>query len=209
MSTGLPIFNSSSPLRVAVLTSIHSADSLEQAQGAKARLNKDGLFVTAIRESLGQGIDLAYLAADATEVDEVVITAGSVALLDPPQLSALYLPGAPSQILVDAYRRGRPVGAIGIGSQALTAVNPLETRRWDTHESRWKISTCRTFIDDARSTCEISQQCTTYLHRMVKISRERSHNGPCAARAAYRIGRRLRPNDFGARPCDTQTCGVD
>ncbi len=124
-TAGISIFNNSLPsiktLQVGVLASINSSGSVSQAKDLKDRLTKDGLVVTVVGESLGEGIDQTYSAADATAFDGIVITAGAEGLFGAARLSALYPTGRPGQILLDGYRWGKPVGALGSGFQAFNA----------------------------------------------------------------------------------------
>ncbi|KAK0722466.1 catalase [Lasiosphaeria miniovina] len=124
VTAGLSIFNSTLPkiatLQVGVLASTNSSSSLEQAAALKERLAKEGVVVTVVGEVQGNGIDQTYSAADASVFDSVVVAAGAEGLFDPKTAaSPLYPTGRPGQILVDGFRWGKPVGALGSASAAL------------------------------------------------------------------------------------------
>ncbi|OIW33597.1 catalase [Coniochaeta ligniaria NRRL 30616] len=132
-SAGLSIFNSTLPtvatLRVGVLASAASNSSLTQAAALKKRLAQDGVATTVVGEFLASGVvDQTYSAADATGFDGIVVAAGAEGLFDPAtSLSALYPTGRPGQILLDGYRWGKPVGALGSASAALKSVGIGQT----------------------------------------------------------------------------------
>jgi len=125
-SSHLSIFNSTLPtvatLRVGVLASAASSSSLAQAAALKERFGQDGVRVTVVGEFLAPGVDQTYSAADATGFDGVVVTDGAEGLFNPAVMSALYPTGRPGQILLDGYRWGKPVGALGPASKALSSV---------------------------------------------------------------------------------------
>jgi len=127
-SSQISIFNSTLPtvatLRVGILasTSNGSSSSLEQAGALKQRLARDGVAATVVGESLAPGVDQTYSAADATGFDAIVVAAGAEGLFVAGTASALYPAGRPGQILLDGYRWGKPVGALGSASAALGSV---------------------------------------------------------------------------------------
>lgn len=130
-SSHLSIFNGTLPtvaaLRVAVLASAASNSSLTQAAALKGRLARDGVLVAVVGESLAAGVDQTYSAADASVFDGIVVAAGAEGLFDAGVLSALYPAGRPGQILLDGYRWGKPVGALGSASRALSSVGIGQT----------------------------------------------------------------------------------
>ena len=110
-------------LRVGVLASTQATGSLEQAARLKELLVADGLVVTVVGEALAEGVDQTYSAADATAFDGVVVAEGAEGLFGAAaKPSTLFPAGRPGQVLVDAYRWGKPVGALGKGSEALESV---------------------------------------------------------------------------------------
>ncbi|KAL2181583.1 catalase [Thermothelomyces heterothallicus CBS 202.75] len=118
-TAGLSIFGEPLPtiktLRVGVLASAQKDSStLAQAGLLKAALEKDGLVVTVVGESLAEGVDQTYSAADATAFDAVIVAEGAERLFAAAGASSPLFPaGRPGQILLDAYRWGKPVGVIG------------------------------------------------------------------------------------------------
>ncbi|KAL2024445.1 hypothetical protein VTK56DRAFT_8256 [Thermocarpiscus australiensis] len=134
VTAGLSIVNATLPtiktLRVGVLASTASAGSLAQAAQLKERLAADGVVVSVVAETLGQGADQTYAAADATAFDGVVVADGAEGLFGDAAgpaaaSSSLFPAGRPGQILVDAYRWGKPVGALGGAEKALESVGAL------------------------------------------------------------------------------------
>jgi catalase len=130
-SSHISIFNGTLPtvatLRVGVLASTASNSSLSQAAALKKRLAQDGVVATVVGESLASGVDQTYSAADATGFDGIVVAAGAEKLFDAKTVSALYPTGRPGQILLDGYRWGKPVGALGSASKALKSVGIEQT----------------------------------------------------------------------------------
>ncbi|KAI1754374.1 catalase [Xylaria castorea] len=122
-TAGISITNGTLPtiatLKVGILSSIttDSTLALNQAQQLKDRLNASGLVITIVAERLGRNVDKTYSAADATDFDAVVVTAGADAAgvfdLAPRSPSALYPPLRPLQIASTAYLFGKPVGYFG------------------------------------------------------------------------------------------------
>lgn len=124
VTAGISIFNETLPtikaLRVGVLASTKAEGSLQQAAQIKERLEADGVFVSVVGETLIEGaVDQTYSFADATAYDGVIVADGAEGLFDSAKPSPLFPTGRPGQILLDAYRWGKPVGALGKADQAL------------------------------------------------------------------------------------------
>ena len=127
VTAGISIFGEPLPtvatLHVGVLASVKNKGSLEQAAKLKEALEKDGLVVTIVGEYLGGQVGQTYSAADATGFDAVVVASGAEKLFSGKgSSSALFPAGRPGQVLVDAYRWGKPVGGLGKAKAALEAV---------------------------------------------------------------------------------------
>ncbi|KAK4190054.1 catalase A2 [Podospora australis] len=122
-TAGVSIFDHPLPtiktLRVGVLS---TTKNLDQAKQLKEALAKDGLAVTIVGETLTGGVDQTYSAADATVFDGVVVADGAEALFSG-KGSPLFPTGRPNQIVVDAYRWGKPVGALGGAKTALESAD--------------------------------------------------------------------------------------
>lgn len=120
----ISIFNNSLPtiatLKVCVLASTQSAASLAQAKELSTAFAGMGVGVTVIGETLTSGVNQTYSAADATSFDGIIIASGAESLFDPACTSTFFPAGRPEQILVDGYRWGKPVGALGSASGVLT-----------------------------------------------------------------------------------------
>jgi len=112
-------------LRVGVLASSKSDASLKQAAQLKERFAKEGVVVTVVGETLAEGVDQTYSFADATGFDGVVVADGAEGLFGDGKNAAkspLFPTGRPAQVLSDAYRWGKPVGALGKAEKALKNV---------------------------------------------------------------------------------------
>ena len=96
--------------KVAYLTTSASASSgLE----LKTSFTKDNITLVVVAEKLVPGVDATYSVTDATGFDGLIIGNGASALLSNnygPATGAWYPAGRPSQIVLDAYRYGKPVG---------------------------------------------------------------------------------------------------
>ncbi|KAK3357373.1 catalase-like domain-containing protein [Lasiosphaeria hispida] len=131
VTAGISIFNKTLPsiatLRVGILASTKSASSLREAASLKERLTKDKLVVTVVGETMADGVDQTYSAADATAFDGVIVVAGAEEIFDPKRTSPLYPAGRPGQILLDGYRWGKPVAALGSASTAFNSTGVQST----------------------------------------------------------------------------------
>lgn len=121
-SAFISIFNYSLPsistLTVGILASTTSPSSLSQAATLKAAFSAVGAVPTVIGEFLTTGIDLTYSEADASGFDGIVVSSGAEVLFGKNATSSLFPLSRPSQILIDGYRWGKPVGSLGSASAA-------------------------------------------------------------------------------------------
>jgi catalase len=107
-------------LKIGILasTSVDVTSPIAQAttlKDALASLNVSGVIVA---ETLANGAaDQTYSATDASQFDGVIIAEGTGSLFTR-GVSPLFPEGRPAQILTDAYRWGKPVGALGNDSNA-------------------------------------------------------------------------------------------
>jgi catalase len=118
-------------LKVGVLASVQNAESVAQGGKVRKALVDVGVDVVVVAERMGDGVDQTYAASDAVQFDFVVVADGAEGLFGARSLTAvpskgsgastLYPAGRPLDILVDAFRFGKPVGALGKGSAALKA----------------------------------------------------------------------------------------
>lgn len=129
VTKGVNIFGVALPtaatLTVGILASTAVPGSLQQAGELQQRLARDGIIASVVGESLAAGINQTYSQSDASGFDGIVVAQGAEALFTAsPQLqsSTLFPLGRPAQILLDGYRWGKPVGALGSGSAALAGV---------------------------------------------------------------------------------------
>ncbi|PYH93121.1 catalase-domain-containing protein [Aspergillus ellipticus CBS 707.79] len=136
-------------LKVGVLASVQAADGISSATELANQLKADGVDVVVVAEYLADGVDQTYSGSDAIQFDAVVVADGAEGVfgarsLTAPQAGAssssvaaapsasasasarpvvggstLYPAGRPQEILVDAFRFGKTVGAVGSGKGAL------------------------------------------------------------------------------------------
>ena len=107
-------------LIVGVLATVDVDASLQQAALLKQTFGAEGINVLVVGEILKAGVDQTYSAADATGFDGVIVPTGAEGLFDAGNSSSTFFPAArPLQILGDAYRWGKPVGALGSAIQVL------------------------------------------------------------------------------------------
>lgn len=124
-TVGISIFGEKLPsiatLTVGVLASIKSDESIRQAKALKEALAQDNVTVTIVGEVLKDDIDAVYSAAEAISFDGIVVAAGAESLFDAKRKSTLFPPGRPTQIVVDGYNWGKPIGFIGKAKSAVKA----------------------------------------------------------------------------------------
>lgn len=122
-TAGLNIFGVPLPtiatLTVGILASTANPASVQQAAALQERLAQSGVVASVVGESLAQGISATYSQSDASGFDGIVVAEGAEGLFQPFLQNALFPLGRPGQILIDGYRWGKPVGAVGSGSAAL------------------------------------------------------------------------------------------
>lgn len=115
-------------LKVGVLASVQNDSSISSGATLAKQLKDVGVDVVVVGERLKDGVDQTYSGSDAIQFDAVIVADGAEGLFNPRSLtekpvkaSTLYPAGRPLDILVDAFRFGKPVGAIGKGVAALKA----------------------------------------------------------------------------------------
>lgn len=127
---GLSIFGQELPtiatLRIGVLTSTNSGNSLTQAKSLKDEFKSSNVTVIAVGETLAEGIDQTYSAAEAIGFDGIIVADGTEKLFDNKKGSTLYPPGRPSQIVVDGYNWGKPIGFLGNAKNVIKAAGVSE-----------------------------------------------------------------------------------
>ncbi|KAI0383134.1 CATB protein [Hypomontagnella monticulosa] len=124
-TAGISITNETLPtvatLKVGILATVNKANgtnALDQAKTLKQSLGAANLTVTVVAESLADGVDKTYSAADATDFDAVVVTSGAdvAGLFKLTAPSPLYPPLRPLSIASAAFLFGKPVGFFGSDS---------------------------------------------------------------------------------------------
>lgn len=123
-TSGISIFENKLPsiatLTVGVLASTGSDNSVKQAKALKDALARDKVTVTVVGEVLGADVEMTYTAAEAVGFDAIVVASGAESLFNGKK-STLFPPGRPTQIVVDGYHWGKPVGFIGSAREAAKA----------------------------------------------------------------------------------------
>ncbi|OQE21940.1 hypothetical protein PENSTE_c011G09431 [Penicillium steckii] len=124
-------------LKVGVLASVQNSSSVSSASTLQSQLKDVGVDVVVVAERLGDGVNQTYSGSDAIQFDAVIVADGAEGLFSSRSFtekpvknkaSSLFPAGRPLDILVDAFRFGKPVGAIGKGSAALRAAQ-ISTER--------------------------------------------------------------------------------
>lgn len=117
------IFNNELPtiatLSVAILASVKSNSSLSQAASIASELKKSGVTANIIGETLAPGISSTYSSADASAFDGIIVATDCEKLFTDGASSTFFPANRPLQILVDGYRWGKPVGALGSSTGAI------------------------------------------------------------------------------------------
>lgn len=120
-------------LKVGVLASVNDENSVSEGQALAQSLADSNVDVIIVAEHLTSNVSATYSGSDATNFDAVIVTSGAEGLFGPQTFTTesnttFYPTGRPTQILVDAFRFGKPVGAVGSASAALSAVD-ISTNR--------------------------------------------------------------------------------
>ncbi|KAE8397700.1 catalase-like domain-containing protein [Aspergillus pseudonomiae] len=114
-------------LKVAVLASIDVPDSLSVGSGLTSQRAAENVDIITVAERFVKGVNQTYSTSDAIQFDAVVVAPGVERLFAPNSFTSLlamsaatlFPAGRPLQILVDSFRFGKPVDALGSGSSAL------------------------------------------------------------------------------------------
>jgi catalase len=116
-------------LKVGLLASVDNPASIAQGAKLQSALSDAGVDVVVVAERFADKVDQTYSASDAVQFDAVVIADGAEGLFESKSFtslptkgsgaSTLYPAGRPLDILLDAFRFGKTVGALGKGSEAL------------------------------------------------------------------------------------------
>ncbi|KAH6687302.1 catalase-3 [Plectosphaerella plurivora] len=115
-------------LKVGILTSTTSHNSLGQAEHLADILEAEGVVAIIVGETLADGVEMTYARAHAADFDGILVTnAADQAFVRP--RTTLYPKDRPSTIIQDAYRWGKPIGLIGSARKHLPKVAPSLHRR--------------------------------------------------------------------------------
>ncbi|KAJ5385416.1 hypothetical protein N7517_003327 [Penicillium concentricum] len=116
-------------LKVGLLASVDNPASIAQGAKLQSALSSAGVDVVVVAERMADDVDQTYSASDAVQFDAVVVADGAEGLFGSKSFttvpnkasgaSSLYPAGRPLDILIDAFRFGKTVGALGKGSAAL------------------------------------------------------------------------------------------
>ena len=100
-------------MNVGILTTVKDNNSLSQAAALKTAFAAQNLSVVIVGEVLVTGVDQTYSAADASSFDGIVVASGAEGLFTGNGSSTYFPRGRPSQVLLDGWRWGKPVGGLG------------------------------------------------------------------------------------------------
>lgn len=101
-------------LKIGYLTTTTSNHS-SQASSLKSSFATSNVDLVVVAETLSNGIDMTYSAADASGFDGIIVGDGTESLFTGAGLPSTYPAGRPEQIVQSGYRWGKPMGAIGSG----------------------------------------------------------------------------------------------
>jgi catalase len=113
-------------LKVGLLASVSNQSSIAQGSKLQSLLKSAGVDVVVVAERMADNVNQTYSASDAVQFDAVIVADGAEGLFGgksitgkPSKGSTLYPAGRPLDILLDAFRFGKTVAAVGHGSGAL------------------------------------------------------------------------------------------
>lgn len=121
-------------LKVGLLASVQNTGSIAQGAKLQSLLSSAGVDVVVVGERMADGVNQTYSASDATNFDAVLVADGAQGLFSSSSEGAkkgattLYPAGRPLEILGDAFRFGKTVGALGKGGSALDAAEISQKR---------------------------------------------------------------------------------
>lgn len=127
-------------LKVGYLASVDKQDSLNEASSLRTSLSQDGVDLVVVAERLADGVNQTYSGSDAIQFDAVIVASGAESLFNSASLtgghgnatasaaSTLYPAGRPLEILIDGFRFGKPVAALGSASSALRSAGIASSR---------------------------------------------------------------------------------
>ncbi|CRG88430.1 catalase [Talaromyces islandicus] len=140
-------------LTVGVLATVSDNSSVAAGQTLAKHLASSNVDVVVVAEHLTSSGDVSatYSASDATNFDAVIVAPGAEALFSRNSTSnttvTFYPAGRPAEILVDAFRFGKPVGAVGSADSALSTVG-IDASRDGVYTSR---SVDHSFVSDVKA----------------------------------------------------------
>ena len=119
-------------LKVGFLSSVQNTSTISQGMALQEQLASARVDVVVVGERFVHGVNQTYSASDAVNFDAVVIADGAQGLFSyrsytaipsskPSGASTLYPAGRPLDILIDAFRFGKPIGALGEAVAVLRA----------------------------------------------------------------------------------------
>ncbi|KAI9929570.1 hypothetical protein ASPWEDRAFT_41216 [Aspergillus wentii DTO 134E9] len=124
-------------LKIGYLASVDNKTSINDATSLRNSLSKEGVDVVVVAERLADGVDQTYSGSDAIQFDAVIVASGAEGLFsystftspaNSTAASTLFPAGRPQQILVDGFRFGKPIGALGGAASVLTRAGISSSR---------------------------------------------------------------------------------
>ncbi|RPB28153.1 catalase-domain-containing protein [Terfezia boudieri ATCC MYA-4762] len=110
-------------LNVAILASVNSATSMEQAKYLYSAFEAIGAHPIIIGEIMKEGVDQAYVSANAVLFDGIIATDGTKDLFTLKGGSTYFPSQVPGNLFRDGYAYGKPIAAIGNGKAGLELAN--------------------------------------------------------------------------------------
>lgn len=141
-------------LKVGVLATVDKPSSISEAASLQKSFASNGVDVLVVAERMTDGVNQTYSAADAVYYDAVIVADGAEKLFSAQSFTTpsnsikttLYPTGRPLQILIDAFRFGKPVGSLGGGSAALRNAD-IDTSRSGVYAAK---SVSQSFTDSVK-----------------------------------------------------------
>ncbi|CAG8933995.1 unnamed protein product [Penicillium salamii] len=114
-------------LKVGLLASVSNKSSIAEGAKLQSALKSAGVDVVVVAERLADNVNQTYSGSDAVQFDAIVVANGAEGLFSGKSFTgkpgkgaaSLFPAGRPLDILLDAFRFGKPVAAVGNGKVAL------------------------------------------------------------------------------------------
>lgn len=128
-------------LKVGYLATVNNMAAInDEASTIRSALSQSGVDLVVVAERLTNGVNQTYAGSDAIQFDAVVVASGAEKLFSfasltggsanatSAALTTLYPAGRPLEILIDGFRFGKPVAALGSASGAFRGAGISSSR---------------------------------------------------------------------------------